>query len=148
MNGEQLYICPKCGEIIFEELAHIECTCDLPPEMFIKINFTSEIYNQMTKEETKQWEEMLRKRYVLCPDNQYYDKEAYYEREDENFEMELQEKKVLLAAESQSQSPKLICPKCAGTNFTPVRRKWSFITGFMTNKVDMVCNDCGHVVKK
>lgn len=45
-------------------------------------------------------------------------------------------------------SGKTICPKCGGTSFTPVRRKWSFLTGFMTNKVDMVCNNCGCIVKK
>lgn len=45
-------------------------------------------------------------------------------------------------------SGKTICPKCGGTSFTPVRRKWSFLTGFMTNKVDMVCNNCGYTVKK
>lgn len=39
------------------------------------------------------------------------------------------------------------CPKCGCTQFTPVRRKWSLITGFMTNKIDMVCNQCGYVKK-
>jgi len=39
------------------------------------------------------------------------------------------------------------CPKCGGTSFTTVRRKWSLLTGFMTNKIDMVCNRCGYVKK-
>lgn len=38
------------------------------------------------------------------------------------------------------------CPSCGGTEFTPVRRKWSLLTGFMTNKVDLVCNKCGKKV--
>ena len=29
----------------------------------------------------------------------------------------------------------------------PVRRKWSFVTGYMTNKIDLVCNNCGHIIK-
>lgn len=105
----------------------------------------------MNKEQEREWEEMLRKRYVLCPDNPYYNKEAWDRREDIEFQTQLQmdnwEKKRNEEA-AQSQSHQLICPRCGSTSFSPVRRKWSFITGFMTNKVDMVCNDCGHVVKK
>lgn len=40
-----------------------------------------------------------------------------------------------------------ICPKCGGTNFSPVRRKWSLLAGFATNKVDLVCNQCGTIIK-
>ena len=39
------------------------------------------------------------------------------------------------------------CPKCGGTQFTPVRKKFSLLTGFATNKVDMVCNNCGAIRK-
>ncbi len=40
-----------------------------------------------------------------------------------------------------------ICPKCGSTEFTPLRRKWSLLAGFATNKIDMVCNNCGTIVK-
>ena len=39
------------------------------------------------------------------------------------------------------------CPKCGGTEFTPVRKKYSLLTGFLTNKVDLICNKCGAKVK-
>lgn len=39
------------------------------------------------------------------------------------------------------------CPKCGCTEFTPLRRKFSLLTGFATNKVDMVCSKCGTVIK-
>lgn len=39
------------------------------------------------------------------------------------------------------------CPKCGGTQFTPVRKKYSLLTGFLTNKVDLICNKCGAKVK-
>ena len=39
------------------------------------------------------------------------------------------------------------CPKCGCTDFTPLRKKWSLLTGFATNKVEMVCNKCGTKVK-
>lgn len=40
-----------------------------------------------------------------------------------------------------------VCPKCGCTDFTPLRRKFSLLAGFATNKVDMVCNKCGTIVK-
>ncbi len=40
----------------------------------------------------------------------------------------------------QSNTPK--CPKCGSTNIQLVKRKWSPLMGFMTNKVDRVCVNC------
>lgn len=34
------------------------------------------------------------------------------------------------------------CPKCGSTNIQVVPRKWSLLTGFMTNKTDRVCVNC------
>lgn len=34
------------------------------------------------------------------------------------------------------------CPKCGSANIQIVPRKWSFLTGFMTNKTDRVCVNC------
>ncbi|WP_394923565.1 hypothetical protein [uncultured Robinsoniella sp.] len=39
------------------------------------------------------------------------------------------------------------CPKCGGTEFTPVRKKYSLLTGFITNKVELICNKCGAKIK-
>ena len=36
------------------------------------------------------------------------------------------------------------CPKCGSTQIQMVPRKWSFMTGFLTNKVDRVCMNCKH----
>lgn len=47
----------------------------------------------------------------------------------------------------QQQSNQKICPNCGGTSFTPVRKNWSFLTGILTNKVDLVCNQCGQKIK-
>lgn len=41
-----------------------------------------------------------------------------------------------------SNTPK--CPKCGSTQIQMVTRKWSLLTGFMTNKVDRVCVNCKH----
>ncbi len=34
------------------------------------------------------------------------------------------------------------CPKCGSTNIQLIPRKWSLLTGFMTNKVDRICVNC------
>lgn len=39
------------------------------------------------------------------------------------------------------------CPKCGSTNFTPVRKKYGLLIGFATNKVELVCNNCGYRMK-
>lgn len=36
------------------------------------------------------------------------------------------------------------CPKCGCENIQVVPKKWSFFTGFLTNKTDRVCANCGH----
>ena len=39
------------------------------------------------------------------------------------------------------------CPRCGGTTFTPMKKKWSILTGFATNQVELVCNNCGYKMK-
>jgi hypothetical protein len=34
------------------------------------------------------------------------------------------------------------CPECGSTQIQIVNRKWSLLTGFLTNKVDRVCVRC------
>lgn len=36
------------------------------------------------------------------------------------------------------------CPKCGSINIQLVKRKWSPLMGFMTNKVDRICVNCKH----
>jgi transcription elongation factor Elf1 len=45
--------------------------------------------------------------------------------------------------QNQVQSP-VKCPKCGSTQITAVTKKWSPVTGFLTNKVDRVCLNCKH----
>lgn len=149
---QPIYICPRCGDIIIAYFAqHSSCSCEFGFDRYIKTNYTDEIYNFMDKQQVEKWKDMLRKRYVLTPNNPYFDKDLYHKREDEDFQSALErenfEKKLEAQKQQSTSTPTLICPKCGSKNFTPVRRKWSFLTGFMTNKVDMVCNGCGWVKK-
>ena len=56
------------------------------------------------------------------------------------------EKNVVFGGANQQhiETPKPKCPKCGCTEFTPVRKKFSLLTGFATNKVELVCNNCGY----
>ena len=36
------------------------------------------------------------------------------------------------------------CPRCGSTQIQAVPRKWSIMTGILTNKVDRVCLNCKH----
>lgn len=85
----------------------------------------------------------------------YPDADEIFKR---NHEIKRQERAINKSYEQQFQTqqtpepprPKLnqkVCPKCGGTEFTPVRKKFSLLTGFMTNKVEMICNNCGTKVK-
>lgn len=44
----------------------------------------------------------------------------------------------------EANTPRPKCPKCGSTNIQIVPRKWSLLTGFMTNKTDRVCVNCKH----
>lgn len=49
----------------------------------------------------------------------------------------------IVARQKAEQSvPK--CPKCGCTNIQVVRKKWSWITGFMTNATERVCAKCNY----
>jgi len=42
------------------------------------------------------------------------------------------------------ESSQVQCPKCGCTNIQIVPRRWSLLTGFLTNKTDRVCVNCKH----
>lgn len=56
-------------------------------------------------------------------------------------------KQVAEQKSSNTQSNQRTCRFCGSTSFTPVKRKWSPLTGFLTNKTDLVCNNCGKKVQ-
>ena len=61
------------------------------------------------------------------------------------FEIFLDSLRNKLAAKEEANKPK--CPKCGSSSLTPVRKKWSLTTGFLTNKIEMVCSQCGYRIK-
>lgn len=137
-----IQICLKCGDVQYRN--NIDEGCMRCKGKLKESNYDADeyVYN-MTYKQTEAIDKILRERYVLNPKNTEYDEDEYYKREDEDIQL-------LMKAHNYRPVPKPnpnACPQCGCTQFTPVRRKWSFITGFMTNKIDMVCNQCGYIRK-
>lgn len=51
---------------------------------------------------------------------------------------------LVVSSSNTSKKNEVHCPKCGSTQIQMVQRKWSLLTGFMTNKVDRVCVNCKH----
>lgn len=56
-----------------------------------------------------------------------------------------QQESIKQIQEEEKSKPK--CPRCGNTSFTPIKKKWSMWTGFATNQVELVCNNCGYKIK-
>lgn len=52
-----------------------------------------------------------------------------------------------LRRKNREEANKKKCPYCRHTEFTPVRKKWSLLAGFATNKTELICNNCGRKVE-
>ena len=68
-----------------------------------------------------------------------------YELKMSQFRNAVQQQKDREKQQEATLKPK--CPKCGCTEFVPLRKKWSLFSGFATNKVDMVCKNCGAMKK-
>lgn len=111
------------------------------------VPFTDELYEEYDAfydqckgiEKVAYANECMRKKYVY--NNPDFDKAAYEEMLIDV--KKVRERNAKAAHEyfaSTSATPK--CPKCYSSDFEMVPRKWSLLTGFMTNKVDRVCRRC------
>lgn len=143
---DKVYICPECGKIDAGKtsisLVCENCGINLKPIQFSReeywkdySSFDRESFLEQYVGDTINWDIYHQKRKV---------QRSYFE-ELENAEKELQAFKQ----QQKREQEKLItrCPKCNGTSFTPVRKKFSLLAGFATNKIELVCNNCGTVVK-
>lgn len=109
--------------------------------------FTDELYDEWDafydeiegRDKIDHANECMRKKYVY--NNPDFDKEAYDAMLLDT--AKLRERNAQIAREyfsSVRSSPR--CPNCNSDDFDMVPRKWSLLTGFMTNKVDRVCRRC------
>lgn len=143
-------ICPKCADSFYWDDIALPLKCEycntLLKQSDINIkdwfafscNVTDEEFNNKSVELAKkfgnnQFEENV---YNSRLKKLHQDVEKYKQEADDYF---------VKKSQDQINTPK--CPKCGCTEFVPLRRKFSLLTGFATNKVDMVCKNCGTVRK-
>ena len=123
-------ICPRCGRICMKIKVCDECGCNM-----IITKYTQEEYQKYFVEQGKEFDNKLYNEY--CYSNPLFSSYQFDKR---------QQAEDKLYAIPQNPSGKR-CPKCGNTEFTPVRKKYSLLTGFLTNKVELICNKCGAKVK-
>ena len=130
---KMVYICPRCGYIYcsIENMNCNECGCTMTETKYSSADFC----NIHGMENIRQFKNKLYNEY--CYSNPLFSSYQFDKR---------QQAEDKLYAIPQDPSGKR-CPKCGNTEFTPVRKKYSLLTGFLTNKVELICNKCGAKIK-
>lgn len=70
-----------------------------------------------------------------------------YELKMSQFRTQYEQQKQIQKQATQQSNTTTTCPRCGNTTFTPMKKKWSMLTGFATNQVELVCNNCGYKMK-
>jgi len=136
MDYEYLKICPRCGRTNFKIMQCNVCGCDMILTKYICDEYRDLIRNKSVEENRK----FLRKLYnEYCYNSPAFSETEFQRREAEYDDMGYQFEEYQRKSDN---TPK--CPRCGSTNIQMVSRKWSLLTGFMTNKVDRVCVNCKH----
>lgn len=60
------------------------------------------------------------------------------------YQLKMSQFKATITQQQTTEEKNVKCPKCGSTNIQIVPRKWSLLTGFLTNKTDRVCVNCKH----
>ena len=104
----------------------------------IGIDLNIDIDEYFAIEDRAAWEEEIRKKHVYS--NPLYNPtaEKWRVRDDDD------RKRMIENAKKKANRPVVACPRCGSTQIQVVPRKWSLLTGFLTNKVDRVCVACKH----
>lgn len=125
-------ICPRCGA----KCSNIKCS-------FCGENVVD---THISAIEYFDWKGPIENRIAL--DEQLIDQ---YARNSEVFDEALFQKRKTRVAETSAELKRIReekakpkCPSCGSTHIQVVPRKWSLLTGFLTNKVDRVCVACKH----
>ena len=150
-HGEaKQYYCPSCGELESEEgvlYGHPDCRycrrCG-----GLEVVDTGQTFNELKWEALKgepfdadKFDEYIREKYVYH--NPQFNPEKNQERI--KFENEIKETSRRIIENNKKNSSnknEVKCPWCGSTQIQMVPRKWSLLTGFLTNKVDRVCVNC------
>lgn len=133
------YICPRCGFFYLSE-ASIDCKkcgCEMIKTVYSIEDY--DYYDDCDKglDNIKTFKNNLYKEY--CYSNPLFSSYQFDKRQ--------QEEDAYFPSLKNINSNTKRCPKCGNTEFTPVRKKYSILTGFLTNKVELICNRCGAKIK-
>ena len=143
---EQYYICPVCGNYNISKDRFPVCS-------FCK-NEKPQVLNKSEIEEIKELikkfslDEQEKYSYFEKADELFYknrqkdngNKETLKDRVNQEYEKAVEMEEGYRKRQEEKSRPR--CPKCGCTEFQMVPRKWSPLTGFLTNKVDRVCVKC------
>ena len=122
--GDALLYCPRCGFYFFEgENICEKCGCtELRPTGRNRAA-DGEIYTK----EYKEWSEAFESNVI---------------EKDPMYSPAIRQMVINKIETNYKIANGLACPKCGHDKFQMVPRKWSLLAGFMTNKVDKVCERC------
>lgn len=138
----KIFICPKCASYNYGN----RIRCSFCNSMVVQTEINCDVFEKLNYTQWKAGNEHFDSDLAKKYGNNQFSQEAYDERlviirqENDNRKQQREQQK------KQEQSiPR--CSKCGCTEFVPMRKKFSFLTGFATNKIEMVCKQCGTVIK-
>lgn len=140
---DKVYVCTNCGCIDASYSIDIHCReCDsiFKPSKITREEYRGNLSYFFDKENER--------RLVDETVGDTIDWNIYNSRKDELYRISKESAEYQIEKQKREQEKMIThCPKCNGTSFTPVRKKFSLFAGFATNKIELVCNNCGTVVK-
>ena len=171
-NESRDYVCPVCGRDFSSENAYPGCDfCNNHELVVYPGEEWKEIRAELTKMSPLEFQENLKlgpwdkfyielyagdkekikkqKEYAVCKELFYkkyvynsplFDKAKFDMRAEWEYENAVEMEETYRKRQEEKNKPR--CPKCGCTEFQMVPRKWSPLTGFLTNKVDRVCVKC------
>lgn len=171
-NESRDYVCPVCGRDFSSENAYPGCDfCNNHELVVYPGEEWKEIRAEVSKMSPLEFQENLklepwdkfyielcagdkekikkRKEYAVCKELFYkkyvynsplFDKAKFDMRAEWEYENAVEMEETYRKRQEEKNKPR--CPKCGCTEFQMVPRKWSPLTGFLTNKVDRVCVKC------
>lgn len=81
---------------------------------------------------------------VLKFDNKYFTVDSKYVKPNLLIQCTCGNSTLSTIYSKEKETNVLHCPKCKSSNIQIVPRKWSILSGFLTNKIDRVCVNCKH----
>lgn len=129
---KMLCYCPRCARISPEYPGSV---CNLCKIQKVATELSGKDYEDMYPNAKGEYNSRLF--HTVIETNPLFSQSAYEEQH------RIILKELGITPHNPTQSG-VLCPKCGSNQIQIVEKKWSFLTGFLTNKVDRVCVRCKH----